>query len=192
MPIENWFSVPIFAYDFTGDALDVLQREIGTVMPDISNSMLPSPWGDTVKTTFEFEKTNDIKTHKLIKLESALSWALDTYIKSINYNGPQMTLTESWFNSYSTGGFQYDHTHAGNKVSGTYYYATNGEDGAIRFSNPNQHMHFNGFPSDGSFGESASYTPKVGRLLLFPSWLTHRVNVNNTNHTRISIAMNFK
>lgn len=192
MPIENWFAVPIFAHDFTGEALTVLQKEIEEALPTIKNTVLESPWGDSVKTTFEFNQTNDIEKHNLVKLKSALEWAVESYVNSINYQGPKLELEESWFNFSSKGGFQYDHTHAGNRVSGTYYYATNTEDGAIRFSNPNLHMHFNGFPADGSYGESVSYTPKVGRLLLFPSWLTHRVNVNDTNNDRISIAVNFK
>jgi uncharacterized protein (TIGR02466 family) len=192
MTIEHWFSTPIFAHDLTGANLEDVQNEISTCIEQARHVSLTTKtqWGDSVATTFDGK--NDINIYKLELLTDFLFSAVDEYIKNIQYNGPEFELAESWFNFYSKNGFQYDHTHPGYRVSGIYYYSTNGEDGSVRFQNPNACIHSHLFPADGSSAESVSYSPKVGRLLLFPSWLVHRVNKNTTDHERISIAMNFK
>ena len=192
MSTEHWFSTPIFAYDLTGPALEKVQGEIANCLEQVRHvsENTTTQWGDSVTTTFN--GTNDIQAYKLDTLNAFLIDAVAEYIRSIKYVGPQVELIESWFNFYKKDGYQYDHTHPQFRVSGTYYYASNGEDGNIRFQNPNVHVHAHLFPADGMPMESISYTPKVGRLLLFPSWLVHRVNKNNTEHERISIAMNFK
>jgi uncharacterized protein (TIGR02466 family) len=192
MPTEHWFSTPIFAYDLTGSDLETVQSEIASNLEQIRKvaSDTSTQWGDSVVTTFN--GTNDIEAYNLIALNNFLFGAVQEYMNNIRYIGAPVELVESWFNFYKKDGFQYDHTHPNYRISGTYYYASNGEDGSIRFQNPNQHVHAHLFPADGVSTESISYTPKVGRLLLFPSWLVHRVNMNNTDHERISIAMNFK
>lgn len=192
MPTENWFPTPIFAHELTGDNLDIIQNELSTALNAIKQSSELSPWGDAVNTTFNFQGTNDIDTHNLVNFKSMILSAIDEYTKSIGYNGPRFSIYESWFNFSSNGSFQYDHVHAGSRISGVYYFSATEEDGAIRFQNPNPYVHFDGFPADGMPTESVSYKPKTGRLLLFPSWLTHRVNINNTTHERISIAINLK
>ncbi len=83
---------------------------------------------------------------------------------------------------------QYDHGHGDAIVAGTYYFQTNGEDGNISFGNPSPIVFTGGTP----FGHlSHEVEPKVGRLLLFPGWLIHKVKINNTDSTRISLSFNF-
>ena len=36
-----------------------------------------------------------------------------------------------------------------------------------------------------------SYDPKAGRLIMFPSWLNHCVDPNESNDIRISVSFNF-
>ena len=37
----------------------------------------------------------------------------------------------------------------------------------------------------------ANYDPKPGRLIMFPSWLNHSLDPNNSNDIRISVSFNF-
>jgi len=190
MPIENWFSTPIFVHDFEDSELSDIQSEISLAIPAAKTCYQASPWGDSVDTTFDFQGTNDIERFKMSVFLSKINWTVDQYVDSIRYQGPAFTVTESWFNFSKTNGFQFDHTHAGSRISGVYYYQTNNNDGNIRFQNPNPFAHFRGFPADGVPNESISYKPKNGRIILFPSWLTHRVNKNLTSNERISISFN--
>jgi uncharacterized protein (TIGR02466 family) len=190
MPLENWFPTPIFVHDFEDPELSEIQAEISSVIPTARSCHQASPWGDSVETTFDFKGTNDIKRFEMPVLLSKINWTVQKYVNSLHYQGPAFALTESWFNFSKTNGFQFDHTHAGSRISGVYYYQTSNSDGNIRFQNPNPFVHFRGFPADDIPSESISYKSKNGRLILFPSWLTHRVNKNLTTIERISISFN--
>lgn len=192
MSTEFWFATPIYGFDFAGDELASIQTQIDSVIAKVIEDKGSSPWGDNVKTTFNFAGVHDIEKYNLSALREKILWAANDYATSIKYPEPDFKLLESWFNFCDNGGFQYDHTHPGYRVSGVYYYASNEEDGRIRFPNPVSEMQFGGFPSDRIPIDAITYKPKTGRILLFPSWLTHRVNVNTTDHTRISIAFNLK
>lgn len=191
MAVEWHFPTPVFVYDFKDAQLEVIQTEIESALPTILNGLHDSPWGDNVNTTFERNGKNDIKAYKLEHFASALDAALESYTNTIGYPSTKFNMIESWFNICKKNQFQYDHTHSTARISGCYYFKTNGEDGRIRFSNPNQIIHIGRFPADQIDIEAITYAPKIGRLLLFPGWLTHRVNVNNTDHERISVSFNF-
>jgi len=191
--LQNIFFTPVFAHVFQSEVLNSIQTEIETQLLTIRENQKPSPWGDSVSTTFDFDvKVNDIENYKLDTLKNMIFWSVKEYFKSLEYPFEQLNLSESWFNICSKHGFQYDHTHPQSKISGVYYYSTNSTDGGIRFQSPNTMMHFSGFPSDGCDISSVTYKPRVGQLLLFPSWLTHRVNLNTTDSERISIAFNLE
>ena len=190
MPLENWFPTPIFVHDFEDAELSEIQSEISSVLPTVKTCYQESPWGDSVETTFDFAGTNDVARFNMNLFLSKINCTVEQYVNSIRYQGPALVLNESWFNFSKTNGFQFDHTHAGSRISGVYYYQTSDKDGSIRFQNPNPFVHFRGFPADGVPNESISYKSKNGRIILFPSWLTHRVNRNLTTNERISISFN--
>jgi len=193
MAVEHWFSVPLFVHDFANEQLDSIQQEIKNSINNISFDKKTSPWGDSVETTFSKDHSvNDIEQYGLQALHSTILSVVDSYCNEINYPKPDFILTESWFNFYQTNDFQYDHTHPQNRISGVYYYQATENDGKIRFQNPNPFMQFGGFPGDRIPIEALSYKPKTGRIILFPSWLSHRVNINNTVGERISIAFNLR
>ncbi len=191
MAVEWHFPTPIFVHTFEGEELNIIQSEITSALPNILAGLHDSPWGDNVNTTFERNGKNDIHAFKLHQFESALMAAVDVYAEKIGYPKTNFKMIESWFNICKNGQFQYDHTHSTAHISGCYYYDTNELDGKIRFANPNPIIHIGRFPADKIEIEAVTYAPKVGRLLLFPGWLTHRVGVNNTDHNRISVAFNF-
>ena len=193
MSVEYWFSVPLFVHDFPIEQLDTIQQEIKNSINDISADKKNSPWGDRVETTFSKEQlVNDVEQYGLQALHSAILESVNSYCGNIKYPNPDFALTESWFNFYQTSDFQYDHTHPQNRISGVYYYNATESDGKIRFQTPNPHMQFGGFPSDRIAVDAVSYRPKTGRIILFPSWLSHRVNINETTGERISIAFNLR
>mgnify|MGYP003704826005 FL=1 len=42
------------------------------------------------------------------------------------------------------------------------------------------------------FSSRMSYQPKDGDLLLWPGWLPHEVEINNSEKQRVNIAFNIK
>lgn len=183
--IFHTFGVPMVCHDFNSDKLNLIQTEIDKVIDNIRNLDLTNPWGDTVNTTFKYNKdTKDLDTYNLTTLVEE--------IKKLAYHilpDSTLTLSESWFNFSYKSNFQFDHTHGNFRVSGVYYYKTNGQDGDIVFTTPNPYEKL-GISNISNKLETIN--PKVGRAILFPSYLEHRVTPNLTNHERISISFNFK
>lgn len=194
MPVQILFPTPIYVHDFIGEELASIQNELTRAMPAIRSTKELSTAGGLVETTFKFgqEYVNDIDKHDLKIFNEAVNKIVHTYAYSINYDGPILKLDGAWTNFFNKGHFYFEHQHLAVRLSGVYYYATNGADGNITFQNPNPHMFFGSFPGDGMDEGSMVYPPKVGRLILWPAWLMHRVEINQTDNERISIGINYK
>jgi len=191
MKIESWFSTPVIYHDFVGSQLADIQQEIKITVEQVKLQPMGTPWGDKTSSTFKQEElVNDIKTYNMVNLERAIFQLSAEWCRQLRYVGAEFTLHDSWLNFAEQGGFQFDHKHPGNRISGCYYYQTTGNDGNIRFENPNTYALAGGFPYDSINADGVLYKPAVGRLILFPSWLTHRVSINKNPTERISLAFN--
>ncbi len=109
----------------------------------------------------------------------------------------------AWANVNSTGHGNEFHTHPGCFWSGTYYVDDGGigEDpslgGEFEIQDPRgvapamyaPRLAFN-VPGGLAVGSSETISPKAGRLLLFPAWLSHAVRPYLGQRQRISIAFN--
>jgi uncharacterized protein (TIGR02466 family) len=192
--LQNWFPTPIWVHKFSGNDLNKIQTEILNVINTIKQGDLSNPWSDTVKTSFKYAYddasiSNDLKKYNLAFTKSKIVEQLNYYCQCVNHD-LQSEIKESWFNFSNRGNFQFDHQHGSCNISGCYYFKTNGDDGDITFSNPNLiAFRRDIFPSL-YYKEQLNVIPSEGLLLIFPSWLTHRVNVNNTNNERISLSFN--
>jgi uncharacterized protein (TIGR02466 family) len=183
--ISPYFGVPILTMDFSGTALEQMQKEIAEAIPEVRKLNLANPWGDTVSSSFKYDKVNrDIDTYNLVTLRTNIQAMLN--IMAPNYNA--FVFNDSWFNFSNKGNFQFDHNHGTEKFSGVYYYQTTGLDGDIKFTTPNVAEKLGmGISRD---VQTVSFTPVVGRMLIFPAYLEHRVEPNTTDHERISITFN--
>jgi uncharacterized protein (TIGR02466 family) len=192
MPVEYWFPTTFFVRDIEGPELENIQNEISQILPAIRKESTPAITGGNMMSTFLWGHGNadDIKKYNLINLKQTIKTAVEDYTTGIKYNGAPLQFGGSWFNLSTRGGTHFDHSHPYTRIAGTYYYQTNGIDGNLKFTNPNTILHMGGFPGDRLFDESVKIPPKVGRLVLFPSWLIHRVEMNETDSERISIAFN--
>ena len=59
---------------------------------------------------------------------------------------------------------------------------------AFVFENPNMAAEYGEFPFH---NREVAVTPKKGKIIIFPSWLRHKVLINRENSVRICIAFNF-
>jgi len=92
------------------------------------------------------------------------------------------SINNYWFNINYPGSFNELHNHPSadhstNGVSGTFYLKVPTNSGNIIFQDNDEELEI----------ES-----KAGKLLLFPSYLMHRVSKNNSNSERISVAFNLE
>lgn len=131
-----------------------------------------------------YQSDNDL--HKRYEVVQKLMHAIEGEIKkAFNLN---VTMTDSWLNVNLPGGFNYEHTHGGH-ISGCYYVHVPPESGDIVLTNPA--VRGENIPVIPKYHEKFQFiTPETGDLLVFPSWVTHRVEPNKSGQNRISIAFN--
>ena len=105
-------------------------------------------------------------------------------------------LGNMWANINPPGGMNRAHIHPNSLWSGVYYVKALPNSGHLKIddsraaasmSRPRQKEG----PAPSRLWREAHFEPKAGRLIMFPSWLTHCVDPNNSNDIRISISFNF-
>jgi len=101
-----------------------------------------------------------------------------------------------WANVNPKGGMNRGHLHPNSLWSGVYYVKAPQNCGNLRIDDPRALASMvrpkmkEGVPPDRLHRET-SYEPIAGRLIMFPSWVTHCVDANESNELRISISFNF-
>ena len=107
------------------------------------------------------------------------------------------SLGNMWANINYKDGFNRPHVHANSFFSGAYYIKVPKNSGRIKFNDPRsgpKHV----FPSRKKgiklpehLWTEVHIEPIENRVLMFPSWLEHLVDLNESNDTRISVSFNF-
>ena len=109
-------------------------------------------------------------------------------------NSPR--LGNMWANINYKGGFNRPHIHSNSLWSGVYYVKTPKDCGHLKIEDPKsvslmvrprktkekepQHL-----------WREVHFEPVAGRLIMFPAWLNHMVETNQSDEPRISISFNF-
>jgi uncharacterized protein (TIGR02466 family) len=192
--IHNLFSTPVYEYQGPIDDTFLVQKEIKTILPTIVDTDVfenPPGWNDGVKTNI-MSRFNTIADFQMKNLAAFIETHVRNYVKTIDAWEPMPTkLAHSWINFINAGDNQEWHQHQDAMISGTYYYQTTGDDGDIVFRTPNQFVELEVFPSGGTVNKFYNIKPKVGKIVLFPGWLSHKVESNTTASDRISISFNY-
>ena len=162
----------------------------------LGNPSLNSYGGDELcfdeeRSLFSFFQTQTLKLLK--KIEESHDWEKGEWDRF-----------DPWLNINSKGNFNPPHAHPGNVYSGVYYASFPENSGFIHFVDPRPQHRFsspnpkskeneNWYRSDNPYDTSLfTYKIKEGKIVIFPSWLTHYVDPNPTDSLRISIPFNAK
>jgi uncharacterized protein (TIGR02466 family) len=185
--IENLFSVPIYKVDLNND---IVQQQFENVYADLKNNnklQYNDEWNSHKLSDITFEQ-NLINEYHLHEFRSEIAKHLEIYLSQIKFDKPSYwKIVECWMTEYSKGDFAHIHTHVPADVSGVYYVKSNSNDGRVFFMDPNQQVNTFVYRH---LGDRKFYTPKVGTLILFPSYLNHGVEPNRTDDERVSVAFN--
>ena len=101
-----------------------------------------------------------------------------------------------WANVNPPGGMNRAHIHPNSLWSGVYYVKALPNSGYLKVDDPRAAASISRpkqkeGPTPSRLWREAHFEPKAGRLIMFPAWLTHCVDPNNSNDIRISISFNF-
>ena len=101
-----------------------------------------------------------------------------------------------WANVSRYGAFNKVHNHPLSQISAVYYVDSGDpttdefpESGTFEFLDPRPNVEMSAIPGESS-GRAITIQPIDGRLVVFPSWLYHRVNPYFGKRERISISFN--
>ena len=184
--IDNLF--PTQLYCSTVSDVDFINSTIDRCIDKIDFRMNDT-WGPThYLSTSDFED-DIISEHGLEELSKEIYKHLTAYCKEVGFTFETYNI-KSWFTRTERGNYAHIHNHGLADISGVYYYKTNGKDGKIFFESPNPH-----FDTSRCYfwkGYRREYDPEEGHILLFPSWLRHGVETNQTDDARISLSFNIK
>ena len=105
-------------------------------------------------------------------------------------------LGNMWANINPPGGMNRAHQHPNSLWSGVYYIKAPKNSGNLKIDDPRSVACMSrpkqkpGELPTRLYRET-HYEPKAGRLIMFPSWLMHCVDPNESNDIRISVSFNF-
>jgi uncharacterized protein (TIGR02466 family) len=105
-------------------------------------------------------------------------------------------LGNMWANINPPGAFNKPHIHPNSLWSGVYYVKTQENCGHLKIEDPKT-ISLMSVPrrTDKTLPQhlwkEVHYEPIQGRCIMFPSWLSHTVDVNQSNDIRISVSFNF-
>ncbi len=147
--------------------------------------------------------SRDLKLHSRPQFASLflkIQERVEAYWKQLLYTTElHPTLFDSWANIHTKGNWTMQHCHndgywGSSHISGVYYVNKNINEVDIEFIDPLDMIH-RLTPAQNMMGihsKATSFQTQTGDLVLFPSWLSHRVNKNKFDEDRIAISFNFK
>ena len=192
--LHQLFSTPIYEYQGAKQEIFLVQDEIKKIFPKIlENDKFENQlgWNDGVQTNIK-DRFNTIEHYNLSCLFGYIEKHIKNYLSLVNFrNHKDIFMAHSWANITEIGQGQSSHQHEDSVISGSYYYQTTGEDGDFVFENPNPYTSLELFPFSNSIDNYVNVKPSIGKIILFPGWLKHKVNINQTNSTRISFSFNY-
>ena len=185
--IHNLFPTPLWIVDFEEEVFTPMNQEIEVGLESLIEHRPTVPPGSTLQTDtdlYEFEEFAEITA----LIGTSVKGALDF----LEIEEP-FEITGCWANINPIGSVNTPHTHPNNYLSGVYYARTDEGSDRIFFSDPRPQASIISPPvkEDNIYtGNEVSVEAKIGRLIMFPAWLTHGVPANQSGKDRISISFN--
>ncbi len=105
-------------------------------------------------------------------------------------------LGNMWANINPPGGSNQPHIHPNSLFSGVYYIKSNPQAGRLKIYDPRPGIQLimpvrkSGDPGK-DLWRDANLDPIPGRIIMFPAWLWHSVEPNESDDLRISVSFNF-
>ena len=116
---------------------------------------------------------------------------VNCYIEQLKIRKPVVPHS-SWFNIYTQGNFQEFHVHPGVNISAIYFLSCTEQCARVIFKTPKNNMFMLEHDElNKATSGNCYYTAQPGKLLIFTSDTEHGVEVQNTDHERITISYNF-
>lgn len=190
--IHNFFSTPIY---IDADQDNTVESELSSIIPRLEFKNDWQPHNDTANTTFIPNKqTNIIEDYKLLNTKKLILKHVKKYLNDAQQSiEDEYQIVESWLNIFEKDNNigLHEHGYQPNTVSGVYYHKADKDCGMISFKSPNPFVI--SFPHRcEQYSNIVRVPPEQGMIILFPSWLQHKVEPNRSDNERISLSFNIE
>ena len=191
MEHEIMFGVPLFRYHLDPSEIKELIERKYKDSDGLPLNETPGGWDCTIKTDFDIS-TQNIYTHFYDGIMEQFS--IDVGLKT-----SKAMIHESWSNYYTGGMNQEEHDHLPSFYSGIHYIKFNSDHEAVHLMNPLFQLYALTYASCGDDDVLSTHPfskqyvcPEVkeGDIIIFPSFIRHRVNGVSVKEPRISVAFN--
>jgi len=186
---ELYFATPIYV------------KDVGT--PEFNNQLEQNivNWSKQdkgeIKTNMNgWHSTTDMHTKPEYKMLVDLLYEAQRFIYKDELLDNEPYLGNMWANINPPGGYNRPHTHPNSLWSGVYYIKAPINSGHLKIEDPkpcsliSRPRRKQGELPTHLWNE-VHFQPVAGRLIMFPSWLNHCVDPNQSNDIRISVSFNF-
>lgn len=118
---------------------------------------------------------------------------IDNYFEEIIHSCSDMKpyITQSWLNYTKPNQYHHTHEHENSMVSGVFYVNADKDKDSIRFYKTGYQQIKPTIKEYNLYNSTSWYVPaETGKLILFPSYLSHCVDEKEGNNLRVSLAFN--
>tara|TARA_B100000902_G_C27166356_1_gene841421 strand:+ start:371 stop:961 length:591 start_codon:yes stop_codon:yes gene_type:complete len=185
------FPCPIYQNFIEEKYFSLIKKNIIQYIKDNKDEFKPS-WLCPTLSSFFSPNSEDI--FEIPSLIPQIYFHVEKYIKywkNFEKNPTSFTCENIWINVAETGAYQEEHHHDNLFLSGTIYFQVNPKSGSFQFINPLS-AQSTLFLSPEKFGYTYNIEPQNSMILIFPSWMHHRVLSNQSTENRISVSFNIK
>ena len=185
---EEWWATPIWYFEIPETQIDpeLIKEECYKEQVNSKGRVISNVHGWQSKNILE-DKNRPYISNLLKEIESVIPAVL----KDLGVNR-DLVIASTWININPKNSSNQVHTHTGSVLSGVYYVSADEHSGDIVFYNDYKSTALYAMFTDRNKTRctNISYKPKTNKIILFPSWIPHGVEINNSQKDRISIAFN--
>ncbi len=186
--VQEIFPTPLWIVDLDDATREPLNRHLMKTIYALIEPREPVGTGGSWQT--------DPTLHERTEFSDFMAFVSKTAkgaLKVLDIDHEGFQCTGCWANINPTGGKNTSHTHPNNYLSGVYYVAVPEGSGNIEFADPRAQAGVI-MPPTGKWnkftGNKLAVDVMPGRLVIFPSWLSHSVPANTSDEERVSISFN--
>jgi uncharacterized protein (TIGR02466 family) len=190
MPTIPCFSTPVWSIQ--PDNHQAINTELLTyINTTLLNSRVPAEENSSAVGGYQSQKF-DFRDTPLFS--AALKETISQVSEELMIDPKSKTIvTDCWANINSPGSYNRKHTHFNSMLSGVYYPSVPDKSGQIVFTDPRIQAYVITLPvtkKTALTSRQIRRTPMAGEFILFPSWLEHSVEINESKEERVSVAFN--
>tara|TARA_B100000427_G_C15476068_1_gene580826 strand:+ start:874 stop:1476 length:603 start_codon:yes stop_codon:yes gene_type:complete len=186
MTTQGWFPIPLYLNKACGEVYDEIQEELLSCCNKTKFEQITN-WAED---THELSE-NPFGSNVLEDCPKFLDFLHDNLMSYMDDIGcPEFRkyiITQSWFTKTKHRKCAHLHTHGSADLSGVYYIQTNGRDGNLYFTDPNEAI---SFIFEGVVPPEPPLPLEQGLIAFWPSTLQHATHPNETHDERISLSFN--